>query len=240
MSASLHVLVVGATGRTGMKIVSKLYNTGHTVHALVRNREKARQLLSPDIHLIEHDLLKYSEYDSIVQNIDIVVYAAGATSSWFGKSKPKDIDYQSVRQMAMAADNHQVKQFILISSMGVTHPFFFINLYGRVLSWKLKGEDALRDTQLNYAIIRPGRLVDEGFAIDKCVLYQDDKVHNQLISREEVAEVVEQCVANPELVRVTFEVARDEKAVPEPLSAKFLRLIPDQDRTRYSNVKIPS
>ena len=59
-------------------------------------------------------------------------------------------------------------------------------------------------------------------------------------SREEVAEVVAQCVANPELVRVTFEVARDEKAVAEPLLAKFVRLIPDQNRTRYSEVAILS
>ena len=240
MAASLNVLVVGATGRTGMKIINKLHNAGHTVPAMVRNREKARQLLSPDIHMIENDLLNYSEYDSIVRNMDVIIYAASATSYWFGKNTPKNIDYESVRQMAMAAENQDVKQFILISSMGVTHPFFFINLYGRVLSWKLKGENALRSTQLNYVIIRPGRLTDKGLSIDQQVLHQDDKVHDQPISREEVAEVAEQCVANPELVRVTFEVGTDKKAVPEPLSAKFVRLIPDQNRTRYSQIEVYS
>lgn len=240
MATSLNVLVVGATGRTGIEIINKLYNTEHTVHAMVRNQEKAQELLFPDIRLIENDLLNYSEYDSIVRNMDVVIYAASATSHWFGKNTPKDIDYESVRQMAMAAENQGVKQFILISSMGVTHPFFFINLLGRVLSWKLKGENALRSTHLNYVIIRPGRLTDKGFSAEQCALHQDDKVHNQPISREEVAEVTMQCVANPALVRVTFEVGTDKKAIPEPLSAKFVRLIPDQDRTRYTQEKVYS
>ncbi|MGB3586532.1 MAG: SDR family oxidoreductase [Tunicatimonas sp.] len=241
MADSLNVLVVGATGSTGAEIVSKLYNAGHTVHALVRNTGKARQLLTPDIHLIEHDLQDYSGYDSVVQEKDVIVYAAGSTSFksyYFGKNTPKNIDYESVRQMAMAAENHAVKQFILISSMGVTHPFFFLNLFGRVLTWKLKGENALRSTHLNYVIIRPGKLVDEGYAPEQCILYQDDKIRNQAISREEVAEVTAQCVANPDLVRVTFEVVKDELQTVEPLSSKFNRLIPDQNRTPYTQVKI--
>jgi len=242
MEDNLTVLVVGATGRTGFQIVDKLYNAGHTVHALVRNRAKAQQLLSSDIHLIEHNLQDYSGYDAIVKDVDVLIYAAGSTSFgnyWFGKNTPKHIDYESVRQMALAADNHQVKQFILISSMGVTHPFFFLNLFGRVLTWKLRGENALRSTQLNYVIIRPGKLVDEGFSIDECALYQDDRIRNQDISREEVAELVRQCVANPELVRVTFEVVREKGIAPEPLSSKFVRLIPDENRNRYSQTKVP-
>lgn len=241
MADSLNILVVGATGRTGAEIVSKLYNAGHTVHALVRNPVKARQLLSPDIHLIEHNLQNYSGYDSVVQGKDVIVYAAGSTSFkgyYLGKNTPKHIDYQSVRQMAMAAENHSVKQFILISSMGVTHPFFFLNLFGQVLTWKLKGENALRSTHLNYVIIRPGKLVDEGDKPEQCVLYQDDKIRNQAISRKEVAELTKQCVGSPELVRVTFEVVRDDTLAAEPLSAKFARLIPDQNRTPYSQVKI--
>jgi len=241
MEESLNVLVVGATGRTGSQIVNKLYNAGYTVRALVRDRAKAQQLLPPGIHLIEHDLQDYSGYNAVVKDMDVLIYAAGSTSFgsyYFGKNKPKNIDYQSVRQMALAADNHSVKQFILISSMGVTHPFFFLNLFGRVLTWKLKGENALRSTQLNYVIIRPGKLVDEGFSVEECALYQDDSIRNQAISREEVAEIVRQCVANPELVRVTFEVAREKGMVPEPLSSKFVRLIPDENRNRYSQTKV--
>ncbi|WKN41962.1 SDR family oxidoreductase [Tunicatimonas pelagia] len=241
MADSLSILVVGATGRTGAEIVSKLHNAGHTVHALVRNTAKAQRLLASDIHLIEHDLQDYSGYDTIVQGKDIIVYAAGSTSFrsyYFGKNTPKHIDYQSVRQMAMAAENHSVKQFILISSMGVTHPFFFLNIFGRVLTWKLRGENALRSTHLNYVIIRPGKLIDEGYTPEQCVLYQDDKIRNQAISREEVAEITKQCVANPDLVRVTFELIKDESLAAEPLSAKFARLIPDQNRTPYTQVKV--
>ncbi|MEO0330267.1 MAG: SDR family oxidoreductase [Bacteroidota bacterium] len=241
MADSLNILVVGATGKTGSKIVNKLCQAGYSVHALVRNTVKARELLPANIHLIEHNLQDYSGYDAIVQGKDIIVYAAGSASFgsyYFGKNTPKHIDYHSVRQMAMAAKNHNIKQFILISSMGVTHPFFFLNLFGRVLTWKLRGENALRSTQLNYVIIRPGKLVDESYAPDHCVFYQDDKIRNQSISREEVAEVTKQCVANPDLMRVTFEIVKGESTITEPLSSKFTRLIPDENRTPYTQVKI--
>ncbi|MEM6844008.1 MAG: hypothetical protein AAF632_17405 [Bacteroidota bacterium] len=75
-----------------------------------------------------------------------MVYAAGSTSFdsyHFGKNTPKHIDYQSVQQMATAAEKHSVKQFILISTTAVTHSVFFLNLFGRVLNWRLRGENAL-------------------------------------------------------------------------------------------------
>lgn len=235
--ANIKVVIVGATGRTGVETVDKLFNAGYEVYALVRNEDKGRTLFPPGVNIIKHELKNYDVYDRIVRGKDVVVYAAGAPATWFGNNTPKDIDYESVRQMAMAADNQDIKQFILISSMGVTHPFHFLNIFGKVLTWKLKGENALRGTNLNYVIIRPGRLIDEGFYPAKCVLYQDDEIHrNAHISREEVGQAVLECIANPEVERVTFELFRDDNAEPKEFKARLEELIPDKTRKQYSNI----
>lgn len=234
---NIKVLVTGATGRTGVNIVDKLFNQGYEVYALVRNEDKAGRMFPPGVNILQHDLKDYNAYEDLVKGKDVVVFAAGAPPVWFGKNTPKDIDYESVRQMAMAADSHGVRQFILISSMGVTHPRFFLNFFGKILTWKLKGENAVRGTNLNYSIIRPGRFKDDRFSPDQCVLYQDDAIHRGAgISREEVAQIVLECVGNPGLSRVTFEVVRKEGALPVDLKSRLDELLPDKVRKKYRNV----
>lgn len=237
MADNIKVLVTGATGRTGIQVVDKLFNAGYEVYAQVRNEDKGRRSFPPGVTIVHCDLKDYNAYDKLVKNMDVVVYAAGAPPTWFGKNTPKDIDYESVRQMAMAADSQDVKQFILISSMGVTHPFFFLNFFGKVLSWKLAGEHALRSTNLNYTIIRPGRLVDQGFDPKQLVFYQDDKIHKHAkVSREEVAQIVLACIGKPEVERVTFETFRNHKAVPKALHERLNHMIADKARKSYSDV----
>ena len=78
-----------------------------------------------------------------------------------GENSPEKVDYEGVRNLVMAARNASVGRFILVSSLGVTHPEHPLNNFGRVLDWKLKGENVLRTSGLNYTIIRPGGLTDE-------------------------------------------------------------------------------
>ncbi|WCJ27243.1 NAD(P)-binding Rossmann-fold superfamily protein [Euphorbia peplus] len=60
MRSSDIVLVVGATGGVGKRVVDILKKKGLPVRALVRNEEKARKLLGPDIDLIVGDITKES------------------------------------------------------------------------------------------------------------------------------------------------------------------------------------
>lgn len=237
MANNIKILVTGATGRTGVKVVDKLFNAGYEVYAQVRNEDKGKRAFPPGITLVRCDLKDYNAYDMLVRNMDVIVYAAAAPPTWFGKNTPKAIDYESVRQMAMAADNQNVKQFILISSMGVTHSFFLLKFFGNVLSWKFKGEHALRSTNLNYTIIRPGGLTDQGNNPEQLVFYQDDKIRiNARISREEVAEIVLKCIGEPEVERVTFETFHNHKAVPRALEDRLDHMIADKARKPYSQV----
>ncbi|KAA3478051.1 NAD(P)-binding Rossmann-fold superfamily protein isoform 1 [Gossypium australe] len=60
MGTSDYVLVVGATGGVGRRVVNNLRKKGLPVKALVRNEEKARKMLGPDIELIVGDITKES------------------------------------------------------------------------------------------------------------------------------------------------------------------------------------
>ncbi|KAK8629324.1 hypothetical protein V6N13_078168 [Hibiscus sabdariffa] len=64
METTGYVLVVGATGGVGRRVVDNLRKKGLPVKALVRNEEKARKMLGPDIELIVGDITKASTLPS--------------------------------------------------------------------------------------------------------------------------------------------------------------------------------
>ncbi|KAL4562248.1 hypothetical protein LXL04_034446 [Taraxacum kok-saghyz] len=60
MEASGIVLVAGATGGVGRRVVDVLRNKGLPVRVLVRNKEKAEKMLGPDIDMVVGDITKAS------------------------------------------------------------------------------------------------------------------------------------------------------------------------------------
>jgi uncharacterized protein YbjT (DUF2867 family) len=107
-------------------------------------------------------------------------------------------------------------KFVLVSSAGVTRPGRpGINLdeeppavrlndqLGGILTWKLKGEDSLRESSIPYVIIRPCALTEE-IGGKELIFEQGDNIRGK-ISREDVAEL---CVRSlqQKVSNVTFEV----------------------------------
>jgi len=112
-------------------------------------------------------------------------------------------------------------QFIMISSAGVTRPGRpGINLeeeppavrmndqLGGILTWKLRGEDAVRESGVPYTIIRPCALTEEpgGKAL---IFEQGDNIRGK-VSREDIAELCIQVLEQPKACNVTFEVKEGE------------------------------
>ncbi|XP_050368120.1 protein HIGH CHLOROPHYLL FLUORESCENCE PHENOTYPE 173, chloroplastic [Argentina anserina] len=81
METSGIVLVAGGTGGVGRRVVNILRKKGIPVRVLVRNEEKARQMLGPDIDLIVGDITKEStlspEYfkgvRSVINAVSVIV-----------------------------------------------------------------------------------------------------------------------------------------------------------------------
>jgi uncharacterized protein YbjT (DUF2867 family) len=117
----------------------------------------------------------------------------------------------------------QVKpQLVQVSSAGVTRPNRpGINLaeeppavrmneqLGGILTWKLRGEEAIRSSDLTYTIIRPCALTEQPG--DK-ILYaeQGDNLRGQ-VSRDAIAELCIQALNSASAVNKTFEVNEQQQ-----------------------------
>lgn len=135
---------------------------------------------------------------------------------------PKHVDFGGVVALIEAVkqlktEGELVPKIVLISSLGVTRPYWPIyimlnTLGGRVMHYKLKGEDALRaaGSEIDYTIIRPGRLVPSDknpqLKDSELVADQGDKITGQIL-REDVVRVALHTAINRESGnKCTFEL----------------------------------
>jgi uncharacterized protein YbjT (DUF2867 family) len=130
-------------------------------------------------------------------------------------------------------------QFVLVSSAGVTRPGRpGINLdeeppavrlndqLGGILTWKLKGEESLRQSGIPYTIIRPCALTEE-LGGKELIVAQGDNIKGK-ISREDVAKLCVEALQQSQASNVTFEVKEGEQMLSSiDWQSLFSQLKPD-------------
>jgi NAD(P)-dependent dehydrogenase (short-subunit alcohol dehydrogenase family) len=85
------VLVVGATGRVGRRVVEQLLSQNRPVRALVRNPTKAQELfgkngsssMHPNLQVVEADISRFEDFDEVldkaVEGCGCIISVSGAT-----------------------------------------------------------------------------------------------------------------------------------------------------------------
>ena len=205
------VLVAGATGGTGQEVVDQALEKGYRVRALVRDEAKARMLFGDRVQYVVGDVREPRSLKKAVKGVDQVISALGANVQRDPENSPERVDYAGVKALAEAARSAGVSQFILVSSMGVTHSDTHLNaMLDNILSWKLKGEDAVRATGIHYTIVRPGDLTNEPGGRRGVRVTQGDPLGDGgSVSRSDVAAILVSAIGRQDLYGKTFEVIGD-------------------------------
>ena len=220
------VLVAGATGGTGRALVRNLQTQGYDVRALVRDEGKARVVLGDDISYVTGDVRDITTLKPAMQGVTYVISSIGSGRS-DPTNNPEAVDYNGIKNLADAAAAADVKQFVLVSSSGVTQEDHFLNkAFDNVLKWKFKGEEALRASGVPYTIVRPGGLVNTPGGKDAVVFAQGDTTAGR-ISREDVALICIAAIDNPDAVGKTFETYSSEEPGTNDWDALFKALQAD-------------
>jgi len=223
------VLVAGATGGTGQEVVEQALARGYIVRALVRDEAKARQLLGDRVQYAVGDVREPRSLKKAVKGVDQVISALGANVQRDPENSPERVDYAGVKALAEAAKAAGVSQFILVSSMGVTHPDHQLNaMLDNILSWKLKGEDAVRATGIQYTIVRPGDLTNEPGGHRGVRIMQGDPANGVgSVSRADVAAILVSAIGRQDLYGKTFEVVGDHARPRIEWASLYTGLQPD-------------
>ncbi|MDT8380897.1 MAG: SDR family oxidoreductase [Brevefilum sp.] len=227
-----NILIVGATGKTGRIIVQKMLDRGDQPRVFVRDQALAENLFGGNVQAIIGDVRQNESLLPAMDGIDTVISAIGSRTP-VGKNCPKRVDYQGVENMVQAAVGAGVRRFILISSIAVTKPGHPMNCFGKVLEYKLKGEDILRNSGMDYLVIRPGGLKDTAGGKKSLILDQGDHIMGT-ISRSDVAALCLFALDYPGELRLTFEAVESDDEGPQNLADCFSSLIKDETGTTLS------
>lgn len=197
---NVKIFVAGATGRTGQWIVKELVAKNMAVVALVRDRQKAQELLPDTVEILVGDLQQPHTYQRALQGCDGIICAAAGTPSFTFPALLNNfsvfyqVDFVATKKLIDLAIAAHIPQFVLLSSLCTSRFFHFLNLFGLVLHWKHQTEKYLKASGLAYTIVRPGGLIDED-SEDGIVMAGEDTLFEGRISRRKVAQT---CVASLE------------------------------------------
>lgn len=226
-SAKQLVMVAGATGKTGKHMVKHLLDEGYPVRVLVRNQDKAKEMFADTVEIRVADITDAAAVLSATRGVTYVLSAIGSAKP-AGPNSPEFVDYGGVKNMVEASMAAGVDHFVLVSSLGATKKDHRLNkMFGNVMVWKLKGEDTLRASSLNYTIVRPGGLTEDEGRQGALLFAQGDAIESGRISRDDVAEISVAALSNTSARGKTFEVIAEEGSSERDWSDLFGQLASD-------------
>lgn len=155
----MNILVAGATGNTGLRLVEELLGKGHSPMALVRSTSKTSSLPSK-VSVRQGDLTDL--HDDVCDNCEAVVFAAGSGAST-GEEMTEKVDRDGAKRLIDLAVESGVSRFVMLSTVGAGEPDANGEL-SHYLQAKHDADEHLKASGIDFAIVRPVSLTDENGA----------------------------------------------------------------------------
>jgi uncharacterized protein YbjT (DUF2867 family) len=204
-----NILVAGANGTTGKKIVDLLQESQYSNPiAMVRKEEQMGYFKDKNIDAVLGDLEK-DVSNVFNRKIDKVLFAAGSS----GKNVI-GVDQEGAKKLIDASKKANVKKFVMLSSMGADKPEEATQLQD-YLKAKHNADEYLKSSGLNYSIVRPGTLTNES-QLKTIELQQKLGKHGE-ISRADVAQTLVQSLDDQVANKATFEIIKGDTAIQKAL-----------------------
>ena len=204
------ILVVGANGTTGKKIVN-LLDKSHEFKpvAMVRKEEQVEQFKKDKVTTVLGDLEK--DVSHTTNDIDRVIFAAGS-----GGKKVVEVDREGAKKMVDVSKENGIEKFIMLSSIGADHPEESEELQ-EYLEAKHNADEYLKNSDLTYTIVRPVSLTDnEGTGKIKASNSVDK---SGSITRDDVAEALVATLPDDVAKNKTFEIIEGDSSIQKAVES---------------------
>jgi uncharacterized protein YbjT (DUF2867 family) len=239
MTTPLHVLVTGATGRTGSIVVQKLQQRPEQFVAkgFARSEARVSELFGTTEGFYLGDIRDPESLKAALESCDALVILTSAIPQMQAPPQPgqrpefiypeggtpEEVDYQGQVNQIDAARAAGVQHIVLVGSMGGTNEQHPLNRManGNILIWKRRAEAYLIESGIAYTIIRAGGLQDQPGGQRELLVGKDDELLAHppdgiptSIPRSDVAEVVVQALLEPSARNKAFDLISKPAGTP--------------------------
>jgi len=205
------ILVTGATGFVGQRVVARLTAAGHEVRCLVRPAYKERRLPpGVRVHMVAGDLGDPPALRVALQTVDTIIHLAAI---WIesGQRTFESVNYHGTLNLIEAAREVGASRFIFLS-----YPRADRNSAYAFLRSKGLAEEAIKSSNLRFTILRPSLVYgqDDSLTTNMAMVLQsvpfifpmigDGQARFQPLWVEDLVVCIERCLDNPKTVGQTL------------------------------------
>ncbi len=164
----MRIAIFGATGKTGHHLVEQALERGWEVTAFARTPDGLASDLRAGVDLVEGDVQNLRDVERAVEETDAVVSALGPTDS-----SSDDVLEVAAEHLVHSMHRRNVDRLVTLSGAGVSSERdkppvsrgFLVTLMDyfadRVLEDDRRHVETIRESDLEWVIVRPSRLSDE-------------------------------------------------------------------------------
>jgi uncharacterized protein YbjT (DUF2867 family) len=212
----MRVVIAGGHGKVALNLERMLAERGDHPVGLIRNPDQSEDLRTVGAEPVVLDLERASasELADIVRGADAVVFAAGGGPS-SGAARKETVDKGAAILLADAAEQAGVRRYVMVSSMGTegADPDSD-DIFQVYLRAKKAADDDLRSRDLDWTIVRPGRLTDD----PETRKVRVGDLERGEITRADVARILVGVLDTPATIGKTFEALYGDQDVAEALA----------------------
>ncbi|MCW2771020.1 MAG: NAD-dependent dehydratase [Aeromicrobium sp.] len=213
-----RIAIVGGHGKIARLLTPLLVDAGHLPVSLVRNPDHAAELegLGAEVVLLDIEASDSDAFAAAFSGADAVVFAAGGGADGNVERK-KTVDLGGSVKSIAGARKAGVTRFVQISAIGVDDPLpdDTAEVWAAYVEAKRDADQALRDSDLDWTIIRPGALTDEPGTGEISLA---EKLDRGEIPRADVAALLAAVLDEPATIGRQWEVVGGTTPITEAIS----------------------
>jgi uncharacterized protein YbjT (DUF2867 family) len=207
-----RVAVVGGHGKVAQHLIPELGRRGHVPVALVRKESYRADLeaLGAEVRLLDIELEGADAFAAAFTGCDAVVFAAGGGPDGNIERK-RTVDLEGALKSIDGARAAGVRRFVQLSAIGVDEPLPEDTdpVWRAYVEAKRDADEALRSSDLDWTILRPGRLTDDSAT---GLVALGDAVRGD-VTRADVAAVLAAVLDEPRAARHQWDLVGGDTEV---------------------------
>lgn len=213
----MSILLIGANGGVGSKLVKQFKEDNVDFTAGVRKEEQLQELQSQGVNatLVDVETANVDELTQLLKKFEKVIFSVGSGGST-GDDKTLIVDLDGAVKTIEASKEADIKHYVMVSTYDSRRQAF--DAAGDLKPYTIAkhySDDYLRHSGLNYTIVHPGALTnDEGTGKIEADLYFEKGAS---IPREDVASVLKEVATSDKFSNQEFQILSGDKAIKDAL-----------------------
>ncbi len=208
----MNILVIGATGRVGRKLVEGLLEDGHQVTGTSRRTD--RLFDAPNYRQIALEVTdSLTEIEKAIPDDTEAIYFVSGSR---GKNVLQ-VDLHGAVKTMQAAENKGIKRYVLLSALYSLEPDKWINIIDYYTAKYFADLYLINQTDLDYTILHPGNLMEtEGSG--RITLDESQMSITGENSIQNVADTLREVVDKPNTFRKSIQMLDGDVPIADAIS----------------------